>query len=306
MSLEDKNVVFTGRLSIKRAEAKRLAEAAGATVKSSVSSHTDVLVVGEGAGAKLDKAPADAEQISEAEFMERVGAEPEQEPEDEEQEEESHGEEEEEEEEDEPRPKSRKGKTAKGKPKPKGAAKPKPYHVHLEQVNAKKKHNKYYVLEVKGKTVHRHWGAYGGKGQRMKESFDTVKEAHEEFEKLFRAKTLNDWGAEFEDKGKYVYAPEGKRLDVNLNKPANKPTNKPKSTKKKSKSTNKKNKKKSTKGKPTKLSNPLCDDEELAARDNNDGWTDGEAFLRMMERAAVCNPKPKGKKKKTKKTRKQT
>jgi eukaryotic-like serine/threonine-protein kinase len=45
-SLEGKRVVFTGRLAMPRAEAKRLVRRAGGTVEDRVSHHTDVVVVG--------------------------------------------------------------------------------------------------------------------------------------------------------------------------------------------------------------------------------------------------------------------
>jgi DNA ligase (NAD+) len=69
--LAGKTLVFTGTLSsIGRAEAKRLAESAGAKVGSSVSSKTDFLVVGADAGSKAKKAAELGVQVlSEAEFM---------------------------------------------------------------------------------------------------------------------------------------------------------------------------------------------------------------------------------------------
>ena len=55
-TLNGKTVVFTGTLSLKRADATKQAEAAGATVKSGISSTTDILVAGPGAGQKMAQA----------------------------------------------------------------------------------------------------------------------------------------------------------------------------------------------------------------------------------------------------------
>lgn len=54
--LSGKTVVFTGALAMPRAEAKAMAEAAGARVSDSVSRKTDLVVAGEDAGAKLETA----------------------------------------------------------------------------------------------------------------------------------------------------------------------------------------------------------------------------------------------------------
>ena len=69
--LSGKKVVFTGSLSsLTREEAKEIAQKAGAKVASSVSSNTDILVVGENPGSKYDKArELGIEIISEDEFL---------------------------------------------------------------------------------------------------------------------------------------------------------------------------------------------------------------------------------------------
>jgi DNA ligase (NAD+) len=71
-ALAGKTVVFTGTLpTLSRAEAKRLAEAHGAHVVSSVSKSTDFVVVGEDAGSKKKKAEAlGVTVLDEARFLE--------------------------------------------------------------------------------------------------------------------------------------------------------------------------------------------------------------------------------------------
>ena len=73
--LEGKKIVVTGKLQgITRAEAKRMIKEAGGIPSSSVSSKTDLLVVGEDAGSKLSKAEdLGIEIMSEDEFLELVG-----------------------------------------------------------------------------------------------------------------------------------------------------------------------------------------------------------------------------------------
>lgn len=73
--LAGKSILFTGSLAkMTREEAQEKAEKAGAKNSSSVSSKLNILVVGENAGSKLDKAKAlgTVEIWTEDEFLERV------------------------------------------------------------------------------------------------------------------------------------------------------------------------------------------------------------------------------------------
>jgi BRCT domain type II-containing protein/predicted DNA-binding WGR domain protein len=71
-SLDGKKVVLTGTLSMKRAEAKALIEAAGGKVMAKPSKNVDICIVGESAGAKAEAAEAlgiecwDEDQLVEA------------------------------------------------------------------------------------------------------------------------------------------------------------------------------------------------------------------------------------------------
>lgn len=70
--LEGLTIVFTGGISIPRDKARRLAEAAGAKVTSSVSSKTGLVVAGPGAGSKLTRAlQLGVPVCDEAEFLEK-------------------------------------------------------------------------------------------------------------------------------------------------------------------------------------------------------------------------------------------
>lgn len=71
--LAGKVVCFTGTLSMKRAVATQLAIDSGATVTSSVTNATNVVVVGEGAGSKLSKAESKGiETWTETEFRQKM------------------------------------------------------------------------------------------------------------------------------------------------------------------------------------------------------------------------------------------
>ncbi len=72
--LSGKTILFTGTLAMDRKEAQAMAEAAGARNLSSVSGNLNILVVGENAGSKLDKARklGTVEILTEAEFLQRL------------------------------------------------------------------------------------------------------------------------------------------------------------------------------------------------------------------------------------------
>lgn len=71
--LQGKTVVFTGKLTMTRAEAKAMAERSGATVVSTVTSSCNVIVTGSRTGTKLDKARAKGIDIwDETDFIRRM------------------------------------------------------------------------------------------------------------------------------------------------------------------------------------------------------------------------------------------
>lgn len=71
--LAGKSLCFTGALSIKRSTATAAAKAAGAIVTGSVSSKTNILVVGQDAGSKVTKGGANIEYWPEKKFLRAVG-----------------------------------------------------------------------------------------------------------------------------------------------------------------------------------------------------------------------------------------
>jgi DNA ligase (NAD+) len=71
--LQGLTVVFTGGISTPRPDARSMAEDAGGKVTESVSSKTDLVIVGPGAGSKLQKArELGIEIIDESEFLKRI------------------------------------------------------------------------------------------------------------------------------------------------------------------------------------------------------------------------------------------
>jgi predicted DNA-binding WGR domain protein len=73
MSLAGKKLVFTGTISIKRADAKKLAEGAGAKVMAALSANVDIVVAG-GDSVKVDDAKARGCEVwTEKKFLEAVG-----------------------------------------------------------------------------------------------------------------------------------------------------------------------------------------------------------------------------------------
>jgi DNA ligase (NAD+) len=74
-ALSGETIVFTGSLSLPRPEAKELAEKAGARVTGSVTGSTTILVAGENAGSKLNRARDQGVRIiSEEEFLQLVSS----------------------------------------------------------------------------------------------------------------------------------------------------------------------------------------------------------------------------------------
>jgi NAD-dependent DNA ligase len=75
MSLLGKTIVFTGTFTMKRVDAIKVAESAGAKVDSSVTENTSILVAGWGAGAEdEDDAKAKGVEIwTEDQFVAAVG-----------------------------------------------------------------------------------------------------------------------------------------------------------------------------------------------------------------------------------------
>ncbi len=200
MTLGQETVVFTGRLGMTRAYAAQLAENAGATVKNSITSKTTLVVAGEQAGAKLDKATElGIRIISEKQFLDEV--------------------------EEKKKTKKTNKKTKKSNKKTQTTNKKTqtkktkktnktripskssgPRKVTLQYVDESQNHDKFYNLNLNGTTVKRHWGRNGAKGQTKSEKFPTKQEAILNFDGLFFAKTGNEY-SNLDDfhrvKGKY-------------------------------------------------------------------------------------------------------
>jgi predicted DNA-binding WGR domain protein len=225
-SLAGKTICFTGTLQTPRAQATAAAKAGGATVSGSVSQNTDILVAGPGAGSKLKAAEAKGVEVwSEDDFNAAIGgggggaasaaA-----------------------------TKKQKAKKAPASQPPAKKAKKKApaaqpaaaaaaassgrerrvmacvpdgdsWGVHgdydaklmfSESLGANS--NKFYrlqLLEAAGAfAVATNWGRLGEPGQSKLKPCDDEPSAIKEFEKAFRGKTKNVWGAPFErHEGKY-------------------------------------------------------------------------------------------------------
>ena len=222
MSLEGQTLVFTGKLSITREEATEKATAAGALVRTAVSGRTNIVVVGENAGAKLSRARERGLAIwTEAQFQsalrnlnpvsggdnlhdEKSQMKPD-------------------------RYATNKVGTIrkpdlhheKSQMKPEGSAthpvgarKSKKSRsingmsarVELVLIDPELNHKKFYNLSVNGPIVCREWGRIG---QKSKKQCDTLasEKASEMFARLFHRKTGNSWGEKFRPRtGKYLLA----------------------------------------------------------------------------------------------------
>jgi DNA ligase (NAD+) len=74
--LKGKTLMFTGTLKILRAEATQKAQDAGAKVTVAISGKTDIVVIGEGAGAKVEQAKSKGITVwTEAEFLAKLAQE---------------------------------------------------------------------------------------------------------------------------------------------------------------------------------------------------------------------------------------
>lgn len=75
MALSGKTLCFTGKLELTRADAKKQAEGAGATVTGTMTAKTDTLVAGPGAGAKLMEAASKGITVwTEQDFIDALNA----------------------------------------------------------------------------------------------------------------------------------------------------------------------------------------------------------------------------------------
>eukprot|EP00039_Didymoeca_costata_P018537 m.333884 g.333884 ORF g.333884 m.333884 type:complete len:688 (-) comp17240_c0_seq1:115-2178(-) len=220
--LEGKKISFTGTLqTMKRAEAQKKAEAAGAKFSKTVTKDTDILVAASGAGSKIAEAEAKGVEVwTEDQFVAALDGEA---PEPMEVDE---GEDDEEEEEEAPPPKKKaaaKKTAAKKKAVSVPAEKPpaaggskqrradravpdasvysvyEDYDIKLNQTNIDhgSNNNKFYIIQVlegKGSFWHwNRWGRVGETGQSKLEMCGSAADAIKKFEKKFKDKTKNSW-----------------------------------------------------------------------------------------------------------------
>ena len=230
MSISGKTLCFTGTLMMPRAKGTAAAKAAGATVSGTVSAKTDILVAGPGAGSKLTQAEAKGVEVwTEEQFNAAVGgggaaaapskkqkaskAAASQ-------------------------PPAKKPKKSAAKPAAKQAAAAPPaspgavsggrerrvmacipgagayavygdYDTNLMYSDGHNANsNKFYKIQVLASggsfSVATNWGRLGEPGQSQVKAFPDEGAAVKEFEKTFRSKTKNAWGAPFErHEGKY-------------------------------------------------------------------------------------------------------
>lgn len=182
MSLKGKKVVLTGTLSMKRADAKKALEAAGAKVMSGVSKNVDILIAGEDGGSKLDKAKSLGLEIwSEEEMVAATG---------------------------EAGTKAPAEKKAAPKKKAPATKRKKEESEEQEEEEEEGGSNTHYLVAdstsggkfwkcvQNGKTLTISYGKVGSKGQTKPKSFATVAAADKELAKLLREKGKKGYEAQ--------------------------------------------------------------------------------------------------------------